>query len=88
MLKCRVIKLNLLFKIESHSSSGVVSFLNILNISWFTKRKKEGKTRKKVSLSITSFSATKMILLLLFVYWVKPTAKLIGNLFQLTELAN
>jgi hypothetical protein len=53
MLKCQVIKLDLLFKMESHSSSGVVSFLNILNI-WFAVRKKEGKkTQKRVNLFIT-----------------------------------
>jgi hypothetical protein len=46
MLKCRVIKLNLLFKIESHSSS--LSFLNSLNIIWFAMRKKEGKKEEKI----------------------------------------
>jgi hypothetical protein len=72
MLKCQDINLNLLYKIESHSSSGVVSFLNSLNITWFAMRKKEEEEeeekRKRVNPFIASFSVTKMILILLFVY--------------------
>jgi hypothetical protein len=57
MLKCQVIKLHLLFKRESHSSSAGVffSFLKILNIIWFTMRKKEGKKTTKESESIYNF---------------------------------
>jgi hypothetical protein len=47
ILKCRVFKLNLLFKIESHSSSAEVSFLNSLNIIWSAMRKKEGKKHER-----------------------------------------
>jgi hypothetical protein len=55
MLKCRVINLNLLFKIESHSSSAEVSFLNGSNIVWSAMRRKEGKNMKE-SESIYNFT--------------------------------
>jgi hypothetical protein len=55
MLKCQDINLNLLFKIESHSSSAEVSFLNSLNIIWSAMRKKEGKNMKE-SESIYNFT--------------------------------
>jgi hypothetical protein len=48
-----------------------LSFLNSLNILWFAMRKneeEEKKKRKSVNLVITSFSVTKMTIILLFVY--------------------
>jgi preprotein translocase subunit YajC len=49
MLKCRINKLNLLFRVESHSSSGGITlfFLKSLSIFWFAMTKRDEKERKK-----------------------------------------